>query len=152
ALQFLSTVSLRSSIARIGGCLLLRPFGNLALAPFSCLRTMRDGCLPKACCQAGNQDERERRTGHNCELVPSNRLLEPVRRARWPRDHRFAIHKALYVHRQPVSGLVTPCAVFFQALHCDPIEITPKKIDEPRGLSSTAFRRSGSLQIRQVAQ
>jgi hypothetical protein len=57
------------------------------------------------------------------EFVPANQFLETVEIARRAGHYRFIGQVAPHIARQSVGRFVSPCAVFFQAFHHDPIEI-----------------------------
>ena len=83
-------------------------------------------------CADGNPDQkrdRHRRCGREHQLVAAKGFLKSVSDRRRTCDHGFVVQMPLDVHRQSVGRLVTPRAIFLQALHHDPVEIAAQQRD-----------------------
>src|SRR5206468_11130200 len=78
-------------------------------------------------------------------LVSANQFPKLVEVAGRAGRDWLVVQVALNVHRQPVGGFVPATAVFFQALHHDPIQVTAEDVDELRGVQAAAF--GGSRQL-----
>jgi hypothetical protein len=85
--------------------------------------------LPSAHEHANDERSSHSRASGKRELIPSNQFLKPVGRRSRPGDHRFVTQVPLEIRSETVCRLVTPRAVFLQALHDDPVEVAPQQRD-----------------------
>src|SRR5262245_2248363 len=98
--------------------------GELLLFFGELLRTRRPEGLPRTRGDTRDQCQRYRSACREGESVAPNRLLKPVRCTWRTGDHRFIVEVSLEISLKTVGRLVAAIAVFLQALHHDPIQVS----------------------------
>ena len=92
-------------------------------------------CVARIACQVLTPvpatTRRHQTAGGQPGLVPPGELAESVSCRRGTRVDRLVGQIALEVHRQAVGRFVPACAVLFQRLHYNPVQVAPHELAEP---------------------
>src|SRR5262245_61367667 len=108
--------------------------------------------LPQARQKPQDQGKRHRDRAYEGDLVSAKSFLEPISGGRWSRLDRFAVQVPFQVGGQTARVLVAAGPVLFEALHYDPIQVTPNLVHQARGIYAATARGAGPVVIAQLGE
>ena len=83
--------------------------------------------------------------GTHRAAMPTNKLGRSIGNGVRAGEHRLVVQVPGKIQRQTIGRLITPGALFFQALHHDPVEIAIQRMNQPGGFGLTIPGNRGEL-------